>query len=301
MRESKLATALAGAAAAAVLVTGCSGAGGHQRAAEVSATPSTSASSAASPSGPQPTSAGPRAGIDLHADPAAILERAKHHTVPVIAYHQIRDWTASDSQQARRYIMPVATFKAQMQYLAAHHYHPISPDRLLAHLTTGAPLPAKPVALTFDDGEEGQFSTAFPALQKHRFTATFFPMTVVLGKKHWMSPEQLRTMDQAGMTIGGHTWDHHRVDRYSGHDWKRQIADSTGTLETILGHPVHYFAYPYGAWNQNAFPHLKRNGYWAAFQLTSDPVDKNAPRYTLQRQLANPYWNTKEFAAHLNE
>jgi peptidoglycan/xylan/chitin deacetylase (PgdA/CDA1 family) len=221
--------------------------------------------------------------------------------VPVVGYHQIRDWTADDTQQARPYIMPVATFKTQMQYLAAHHYHTISPDQLLAHLTTGASLPDKPVLLTFDDGEEGQYATAFRVLKRHHFTATFFPMTVVLGKKHWMSPEQLRTMDKAGMTIGDHTYDHHRVDRYSGADWTKQITDSTKTLEKILGHPVHYFAYPYGAWNQNAFPHLKRNGYWAAFQLTSDPVDKHKPLYTLQRRLANPYWNTKQFASHLQQ
>jgi peptidoglycan/xylan/chitin deacetylase (PgdA/CDA1 family) len=302
VRQPRISTVFAGAAAAAVLVAGCSGAGAHQRrAAEASAAPSASASSTAGPSGSPRPSAAPRPGIDLHADPASILERTKHHGVPVIGYHQVRNWTSSDSKQARPYIMPVATFKAQMRYLAAHHYHPISLDRLLAHLTTGASLPAKPVVLTFDDGEEGQFSTAFPVLEKHHFTAAFFPMTVVLGKKHWMSPEQLRTMDKAGMTIGDHTWNHHRVDRYSGHDWKRQIADSTDTLEKILGHPVHYFAYPYGVWNEDAFPHLKDNGYWAAFQLTSDPVDRKAPLYTLQRQLSDPYWNTKQFAAHLEE
>jgi peptidoglycan/xylan/chitin deacetylase (PgdA/CDA1 family) len=301
MRHSRLSTVLASAAAAAVLVVGCSDAGGHQQGAAETSAPSASASSAASPSGSQSTSAAPHARINLHADPATIVTRATHHGVPVIGYHQIRNWTSSDSKQARPYIMPVAKFKAQMQYLASHHYHPISLNRLMAHLTTGAPLPAKPVVLTCDDGEEGQFSTAFPVLKKHGFTAAFFPMTVVLGKKNWMSPDQLRTMDKAGMTIGDHTWDHHRVDRYSGHDWKRQIADSTDKLKKILGHPVHYFAYPYGAWNEDAFSHLKKNGYWAAFQLTSDSVDEKAPLYTLQRQLANPYWSTKQFAAHLKE
>ncbi len=219
--------------------------------------------------------------------------------MPLISYHQIRNYRASDTSQDKPYIMPVATFTAQMRYLAKHHYHTITPNQLLAHLTTGTKLPAKPVMLSFDDSDENQYTHAVPVLKRHHFTATFFIMTVVLGKPHYMSAHQLRALDSDGMTIGAHTWDHHRVDRYSDGDWHKQLTKPRKHLEHLVGHPVHYFAYPYGVFNAKAFSHLRRAGYWAAFQLTSDPLSKKEPLYTLQRTLSNPTWSIKQFAAHL--
>src|SRR6185295_768922 len=48
-------------------------------------------------------------------DPATILNRPE---VPILCYHQLRDWKASDSKTARDYIVPVATFREQMKALA---------------------------------------------------------------------------------------------------------------------------------------------------------------------------------------
>lgn len=271
---------------------------------EGSGAPPTSAGAVASPSAKAPSSpsarstASPSPSIDRHASPSEVMSRVGD--VPVLCYHQIRAWTADDSEQARAYIMPPDKFRAQMRYLDEHGYHPISPDRLLAHLTTGAKLPSKPILLTFDDSDENQITNALPVLKSHDFTATFFIMTVVLGGDDYMTEDQLRGLDDAGMTLGLHTWDHHRVDHYSGDDWHKQIAEPTEELEEILGHPTRYFAYPYGAWDDAAFSHLDKNGYLAAFQLTADPVSKKAPLYTLPRTLANPYWDMDEFAGHLD-
>jgi hypothetical protein len=82
------------------------------------------------------------------ANAAAILARPQ---VPILCYHQIRDWTARDSKSARDYIVPVAKFKAQIKMLADSGYHTVSPDQVYAYMTTGAPLPSKPILLTFDD------------------------------------------------------------------------------------------------------------------------------------------------------
>jgi peptidoglycan/xylan/chitin deacetylase (PgdA/CDA1 family) len=311
---------LAGAAALALtlaLTAGCGSASDHSsESSSKRPTASESASPSASSSAPgdrsdsatsatrSPASAKPSQApssqppaIRLHAKASKIIHRAGD--VPQISYHQVRNYRASDTSQDKPYIMPVAKFKAQMRYLAKHHYHTITPHQLLAHLTTGAGLPAKPVLLSFDDSDENQYTHAVPELKRHHFTATFFIMTVVLGKRHYMSAHQLRALDSAGMTIGAHTWDHHRVDQYSGSDWHKQLVAPRKHLAHLVGHPVHYFAYPYGVFSDNAFPHLRRAGYWAAFQLTSNPLSTKNPLYTLQRTLSNPAWNINQFAAHL--
>lgn len=278
---------LALAAAAVLLAVGCS----SSPTAAPAARPPAVASAPATDGSPGPSPAG-----NLNADPSAVIARSD---VPVLCYHQIRDQRPDDSASSRAYIMPPATFRAELDYLAAEDFHPISADQLFAHLATGAALPAKPVLLTFDDSDESQFTDALPSLLGHHFPATFFIMTVVLGKPHYMDEAQLRQLVTDGMTIGGHTWDHHRVDRYSGDDWRVQIEQPTAELERIVGQPLRYFAYPFGVWNPTAFDHLRSAGYRAAFQLNAGPMDPSAPVYTLRRAIANPSWNTAQFAAHL--
>jgi peptidoglycan/xylan/chitin deacetylase (PgdA/CDA1 family) len=138
------------------------------------------------------------------------------------------------------------------------------------------------VLLTFDDASKGQVSRALPLLRAHHFTATFFVMTVVLGKPGWMTRADVRTLDRAGMTIGAHTWDHHPVPQYSGADWARQIDEPTRELEQIVGHRIGVFAYPFGLWSASAFPHLRNARLRAAFQL-ADKLDRGHPLYTLRR------------------
>lgn len=87
---------------------------------------------------------------EMESDSAAYVPEADGGSVPVLCYHQIRDWTPKDSKTAKVYIVPVANFKAEMKILHDKGYHSISPDQLIAHLQHGAPLPSKPIMITLD-------------------------------------------------------------------------------------------------------------------------------------------------------
>ncbi len=226
------------------------------------------------------------------ADAATILARPQ---VPVLCYHQIRDWRPRDSRTAKDYIMPPAIFGQQMQMLADSGYHAILPDQLYAYLTTGAPLPPKPVMLTFDDGDLDQYETALPILEQHGFKATFFIMTVAIGrrgKQPYMDKTQIKDLADRGHVIGAHTWDHHNVKKFAGDDWKTQIDEPNAKLESITGKPVRYFAFPFGLWNQQALPELEKRGYAAAFTL-ADGRDEQMPLYTIRRIIAGGQWNAQ--------
>jgi len=223
------------------------------------------------------------------ADAAAIYARPQ---VPILCYHQIRDWTGRDSKGAKDYIIPVAAFRAHIKMLADSGYHTISPDQLYAYLTTGARLPAKPIILTFDDTDLDQFTIARPTLAQYGFKAMYFVMTVSLGRPHYMSKAQVKQLSDEGNVIGSHTWDHHNVKKYQGQDWVIQIDKPTKTLEDITGKKINYFAYPFGLWNPQAFPELKRRGFVAAFSLAEkrDPQD---PLFTIRRIIASGYWSPR--------
>ena len=222
-------------------------------------------------------------------DAAAILARPQ---VPILCYHQIRDWTARDSKGAKDYITPIATFRAHIKMLADSGYHTVSPDQLYAYMTTGAKLPSKPILLTFDDTDLDQFTIARPELEKYGYKAMYFVMTVSLGRPHYMTKAMVKQLSDEGNIIGSHTWDHHNVKKYQGQDWVTQIEKPTKTLEDITGKKINYFAYPFGLWNAQAFPELKKRGFVAAFSL-AEKRDQTDPMFTIRRIIASGYWSAR--------
>lgn len=216
--------------------------------------------------------------------------------IPILCYHQIRDWTAKDSKSARVYIMPVAEYKEQIQTLHENGYHAILPDQLIAYLDKGAKLPPNPIMLTFDDADESQYTAGLPELDKAGYKGVFFVMTVVLNHPRYFTKDQVKEIYSKGHVIACHTWDHHMVTHYKGDDWDKQLGKPKETLEKLVGVTMKYFAYPFGLWNAEAVAQIKKYGYTAAFQL-ANKVDKNNPNYTIRRIIANPTW-TK--AAMLN-
>jgi peptidoglycan/xylan/chitin deacetylase (PgdA/CDA1 family) len=222
---------------------------------------------------------------------------ARSH-VPVLCFHQVRDQAGGDSASARVIITPPRRLAAQLDALARAGYTTITPDQLLAYLRYGTGLPPRPVLLSFDDASEGQYTRALPMLLRHRFTATFFVMTVVLDKPRWLSRAEVRDLHRHGMTIAAHTWDHHPVPDYAGQDWQVQLVEPARELARLTGEPVRMFAYPYGLWSQAALSHVRAAGYEAAFQL-GRPQDARQPLLTIRRIIASSDWDGPTLLRHI--
>ncbi|WP_052273403.1 polysaccharide deacetylase family protein [Flavihumibacter solisilvae] len=237
-----------------------------------------------------PAEAAPPAGtvkIEPASTPAAEIMARKQ--VPILCYHQVRDYRPTDSKSARDYIVPTADFKAQMKGLADSGYTTILPEQLYQYLSSGTQLPEKSVMITFDDGCDEQFDITRDILKPLDFKAAFFIMTVSVNRPNFMRAEQLKQLSDEGHSIGLHTWDHHNVKQYQGDDWVKQIEKPKAQLEKITGRPVQFFAYPFGLWNQAAIPELKSRGMVAAFQL-STPRLAESPLYTIRRIIVPGGW-----------
>jgi peptidoglycan/xylan/chitin deacetylase (PgdA/CDA1 family) len=242
--------------------------------------------------------------------PATIIARKQ---VPIVCYHQIRDWKPTDSKGAKDYIVQIVAFKEHIKMLADSGYHTILPDQLYNYLTKGTPLPSKPIMLTFDDTDEDQFTIANPTLKKYGFKAVYFVMTVSIGRPHYMTADMVKKLSDEGNVIGSHTWDHHRVDKYTHNgvlkiigkngkitnrpvdDWVTQIDKPTKKLEEITGKKITYFAYPFGIWKKPVLPEIQKRGFKMAFQL-ADKRDPEYPLLTVRRILDSGYWSTKTFS-----
>lgn len=227
------------------------------------------------------------------ADAKTILARKQ---VPILCYHQVRNWKPTDGKVGKDYIVEIQNFKDQMKMLADSGYHTILPDQLYAYLNTGAALPSKPIMLTFDDTDLDQFTIVRPTLDKLGFKAVYFIMTVSIGKKgkfvDYMSKEQIKQLADEGNVIGSHTYDHKNFKKYAGKDWEEQLDKPTKKLEEITGKKMTEFAYPFGLWNAEGIPELKKRGFRMAYQLSTKRDEKD-PLFTIRRIIASGYWSPK--------
>jgi peptidoglycan/xylan/chitin deacetylase (PgdA/CDA1 family) len=221
------------------------------------------------------------------ADAATVLQRAQ---VPILCYHQIRDWSASDSKTAKDYIVPVNNFREQMKLLADSGYHTILPGQLYDYLLKGTPLPSRPIMISFDDSRLEQYSIASQEMKKYGYKGVYFIMTVSLGRPGYMTKEQVKQLSDEGNTIGSHTWDHGNVKTYQSEDWEKQVDKPAQQLEKITGKRPEYFAYPFGLWNKNAIEQIKQRGYKAAFQLSAKQDQDNA-QFTIRRIIVPGQWS----------
>lgn len=220
--------------------------------------------------------------------------------VPVLCYHQIREWKASDSKRAHDDIMSPAKFEQHIKMLADSGYHTVSPDELYNYLKHDGPLPEKPIMITFDDNNLDHYTVAAPTLKKYGFRGVFFIMTVTIGRPRYMSKAQIKELSDDGHSIASHTYDHKNFAQFKDEDWETQIDKPSKTLEAITGKKVEYLAYPYGVFKAANLPKLQEHGIKAAFIL-STKRDENYPIQTIRRIIDPGTYTAKNLYNSINK
>ncbi|MBD2176391.1 polysaccharide deacetylase family protein [Pseudanabaena sp. FACHB-1998] len=198
-----------------------------------------------------------------------ISDRARGAKIPIIMYHDITatkdvDWDVTPQELEKHF-----------QTLQEGGYTPISMDRLVSHLRTGAQLPEKPVLLTFDDNYVGQYQYAFPLLKKYNYPAVWSIHTRFVGtggQKPKATWDNLREMQTSGLvTIASHTVNHLNLKDLSDAVIEKEVTESKKVLEKELGINIDYFTYPEGDFTNVAKEKIKKAGYKAALAMSLDP------------------------------
>jgi peptidoglycan/xylan/chitin deacetylase (PgdA/CDA1 family) len=193
--------------------------------------------------------------------PMAMSPGSGFARVPILMYHYIR--LNPDARDGMGFGLSVTPpdFVAQMDWLAANGYHPITFRELNSFLRGAGRLPSRPVVLTFDDGYEDFYTTALPVLIKHDFKAVSYVVSGFIGRPGYMNAAQIREADHADIEIGSHTVDHADLTRQSLDGLRYQISSSKHSLEQLLGHEVLSFCYPSGQFNPSAVRAVQEAGY----------------------------------------
>jgi peptidoglycan/xylan/chitin deacetylase (PgdA/CDA1 family) len=184
---------------------------------------------------------------------------------PILLYHHIG---ISSSQAASTYYVLTEDFESQMKALRDWGYTSISVSQIVEAITRGAPLPDRPVVITFDDGNLDVFTNAFPIMQKYGFSGVMYIVVNFLYTDGYMGIDQIKGMAAAGWEVGSHSMTHADL-RYDHDRLNFEIAQSRIDLQEALGVPVMSFAYPFGETDTVVSQQVKDYGYTSAVGLGS--------------------------------
>jgi peptidoglycan/xylan/chitin deacetylase (PgdA/CDA1 family) len=186
-------------------------------------------------------------------------------------YHRIDVLRPSLPAITRSLTVAPVDFARQMRWLHAHGYHTVTQAQLFAALERHGRLPARPVLVTFDDGYRDVLKNAAPVLHRLGMKATAYVITsrISNGDVSFLTWAELHELEQDGIEIGSHTVHHSELPSLSDPVALQELIQSRNSLETRLGHPVQWFAYPAGRFDARTEALVRQAGYVLA--VTTQP------------------------------
>jgi peptidoglycan/xylan/chitin deacetylase (PgdA/CDA1 family) len=204
-------------------------------------------------------------------------------SVPILMYHYIRVNPNPWDRLGFGLSVTPADFETQVGWLAANGYHAIDLQDLERYLAGVASLPSRPVVLTFDDGYRDFYTTAYPILRAHHFTAVTYVVSGFIGAPGYMTAAQLVELDAVGIEIGAHTVTHADLTRLGPASSQHEIGDSKAMLEGLLKHPVVDFCYPSGKLNAAVVQDVEAAGFQSATTTVPGTLHGMGDRFSWTR------------------
>jgi peptidoglycan/xylan/chitin deacetylase (PgdA/CDA1 family) len=116
--------------------------------------------------------------------------------------------------------------------------------------------------LTFDDGHISNFEYALPILQSQNVKALFFITVGWTGQRAgYMGWNELRSLHEAGQSIGAHGWTHALLTHCSKKDLEAELSRARMTLEDKLGTAITTMSLPGGRYNRQVLMACEAAGY----------------------------------------
>jgi len=219
----------------------------------------------AEPDGTEENQVRPAAELDIATiAEVAPVELPESVHVPILVYHHVRPTPAGLSASDRAYTVTPAALESHLRYLSEQGFTGVLLTDIRDTLLLGKPLPEQPVAITFDDGRENQYTNAVPLLEKYGFVATFSPFTNAIGRPGYVTWEQLMEMRDAGHDIGSHAVYHPYMTRLSEDEMRREAGESRAVLQEKLGMEIAVFSHPFGLFDEQTNAVLTETGYTVA-------------------------------------
>jgi len=203
-----------------------------------------------------------------------------------LMYHELevpgRELCDSDPGYVR-YVATAAEFREHLAMLKANGWKGLNVTKSLELMNGNNDQSQASVCLTFDDGCATDLLVAGPLLQENGCNATFYITVDHLGRRGYLTTEQLRELSNLGLEIGSHSMTHRYLDDLGPDDLKVEIAESKKRLEQTTGRAVLHFSCPGGRVTPNVIQIAREAGYDSVATSHVGTNRNSADRFTLSR------------------
>jgi len=197
--------------------------------------------------------------------------------VPVIImYHSVGSPESTLDGYGSKLNVSPAAFEKQMKFLHDKNYKVIPLELFVKKIKNNEKIPRKTLAITFDDGLKNNFTNAYPVLKKYNFPATIFVATDFVGRKKFLSWQDIRIMQEDNISIGSHTRSHRWLPAFDPKALKEELAVSREVLEKRTGKKITLLSYPLGGFDDKTKKIAEEIGYIGAVATNpgmSHPAD----------------------------
>lgn len=226
------------------------------------------------------------------------LDAQEDNGIPVLTYHHILEDEENTRFRHTSTTTSLRAFTNQMSWLRDQGYTTLSMYQLEGYVRNTMNLPARSVAITFDDGLKSVSRYAYPVLSQYGFKATAFIISsrIKLKPQPW-DPKFLQFMSISELEQISHVFDFqshthflHRTDD-RGHpillsrSYDNILMDfkhSRRALSQFNRH-VWYLAYPFGGYDDKALAAAKDAGFHLALTTVRGKVKPGDNPYLLKR------------------
>lgn len=210
--------------------------------------------------------------------------------VPVIMYHSI----LKDESKVGKYVITPSQLSSDIDWLVKNGYTSVSMQELIDYVYNNAPLPQKPVLLSFDDGCYNNLGYAVPVLEEYGAKGVFATVgeyteqysdsnevNLAYSYMRWYDIK-LALKNHPCVEFANHSYGFHSVDKgrngsqkkknEDSETYKKIFFDDTALAQELYkqntGFEPYIYVYPFGSYSEESFDILKQLGFKASLSCT---------------------------------
>ena len=215
-----------------------------------------------------------------------------HGIIPIM-YHRFNENKYPSTN------IEVDIFKKHLQLIKSNNVEFYDPNEFDSRFNSVQN--TKKILITVDDAFSSFYNEAWPILKNEKIPFILFVSTEPVGKKGYMSWDQIIEVSQHEFAfIGNHSHTHEYLVNFSFEKFKDDINTSIKIFKERLGYNPIFFSYPFGEFNLKQVEFIKQN-FKYGFGQHSGVIDFTKNPYELPRFPINEkYGDLKRFEFILN-